>query len=89
MATNKTILTKHAKNMAQLSVYLIIGNLSYEIRRLQVKLKGMIIGFISIYKKDLFDVKIKIYHQTIGVITKIKYSNRRLLDKFPDVRFKN
>ena len=30
------------------------------------------VGLISIHKKDFFKVKIEIYHQTMGVITKCK-----------------
>ena len=30
------------------------------------------VGLISIYKEDFFEIKTEIYHQTIGVITKYK-----------------
>lgn len=30
----------------------------------------MIIGFISIYKENILEVKIEIYYQSMGVITK-------------------
>lgn len=42
----------------------------------------MMIGLISIYKKDIFDIKIVIYHQTMEVIIKYKYNNKYSLDKF-------
>lgn len=47
------------------------------------------ISIISIYKKDLLNIKIEIYHQIMGVITKSQYSNRCLLNKFPELQFKN
>lgn len=47
------------------------------------------ISLIFIYKEDLFNIKIEIYYQTMGVIIKSRCSNRYSLDKFPDLRFKN
>ena len=34
--------------------------------------EGMMVGLISIHKEDSFKVKIEIYYQTMGVITKCK-----------------
>lgn len=45
------------------------------------------IVLISIQKRYLFNVKIKIYHQTMRVITKKKCNNKYLLKKFPDLYF--
>lgn len=70
MTTDKTYLIEHARHMAQWPVYLTIGNLSHEVRRLQLRLRGMMIGPITIYKKDFLEVKIEIYHQTMEVIIK-------------------
>lgn len=89
MATNKTVLTKHARDMAQWPIYLTISNLSHKIWRLQVRSERIIIGLIPIHKSDQFNVKIEIYYQTIGVITKSKYNKRHSLAKFPGLRFKN
>ena len=47
------------------------------------------VGLISIHKGDSFDVKMEIYYQTMGVITKGKCNNRHSLDKFPGLRFEN
>lgn len=49
----------------------------------------MIVSNISIYKKDLFEIKIEIYHQIIGVIIKYKYNNWYLLDKLLGLHFEN
>lgn len=49
----------------------------------------MMVGLIFIYRENLFNMKIEIYYQTIEVITKNKCSKRRLLNKFPDLQFKN
>lgn len=48
--------------MAQWPVYLIIGNLSHKIQRSQIKSRIIMIGLISIYKKDFFEIKIEIYY---------------------------
>lgn len=47
------------------------------------------VGLIPIYKEDLFDVKIEIYHQIIKVITKDKYNKRYPSGKFSGLCFKN
>lgn len=47
------------------------------------------VGLIFIYKRDLFNVKIEIYYQTIRIITKNKCNNRYLLNKSPDLNFAN
>ena len=47
------------------------------------------VGLIPIHKEDLFDIKIEIYYQTIGVITKDKCRNKHLSDKFLDLHFWN
>lgn len=47
------------------------------------------VGFILIHKKDLFNIKMEIYYQTIRVITKNKSNNRYSLDKFPGFFFEN
>lgn len=49
----------------------------------------MIVGLIPIYKGDLFHVKMKIYYQIIGVITKNKCNKRYSSDKFPGLPFEN
>lgn len=36
----------------------------------------MIVGLIFLYIKNLFDIKIEIYYQIMGVITKTKCNNR-------------
>ena len=89
LATNKTVLIEHAGDMAQWPVYLTIGNLSHEIWRSRVRPGGMMVGLIPIHKGDSFDVKMEIYHQTMGVITKGKCNNRHSSDKFPGLRFEN
>ena len=63
---------KYTESIAQLPVYLTIGNLSYEIRRSRIKPGRMIVGLISIHKRDSLEVEMEIYYQTIGVITKCK-----------------
>ena len=63
---------KYVGDMAQWPVYLTIGNLSYEIGRLQIRSGGIIVDLISIYKKDFLEVKMEIYHRTMRVITKCK-----------------
>lgn len=40
-------------------------------------------------KADFFNVKILIYQQRIGIITKGKCDERYFLDKFPDLRYKS
>lgn len=71
LAIDKTVFTKYIINMAQLLIYLTIGSLSHEIWSLQIRFEKMIIGFISIHRRDFLKVKIKIYNKiTIGVITK-------------------
>ena len=72
LATDKTVLTKHAGDMAQWPVYLTICNLSHEIQRSGIRPGGMMVGLIPIHKRDSLEVKIEIYHQTMGVITKCK-----------------
>lgn len=67
---NKTMFTKHKENIAQFSIYLVIGNLSYKIWRLRVRLREIIVYFIFIYKNNLFSIKIRIYHQIIRIIIK-------------------
>lgn len=47
------------------------------------------VGHISIYKDNSFDIKIKIYYQIIGVISKNKYNKRYLSDKFLGLHFEN
>lgn len=47
------------------------------------------IGFIFIYRKKLFDIKIKIYYQIIRVIIKNKSNNRYLSNKFLSLYFTN
>lgn len=76
MVTDKTVLIKHAKNIAQQPLYLTIGNLSYEIQRLRVGPGRMMVGLILIHKGDLFNVKIETYHQIIEVITREKCNKR-------------
>ena len=72
LGIDKTVLTKYIENMVQWPVNLTIGNLSYEIRRSQIRPRGLMVGLIFIHKKDFFEVKIKIYHQTMGIIIKCK-----------------
>ncbi len=66
------MLTEHEGDMAQWPVYLIIGNLSHEIQRSQTRPGGMMVGLILVDKGDFLEVKIEIYNQTMGVITKCK-----------------
>lgn len=47
------------------------------------------VGFIPIYKKDSFNLKIVIYYQIMRIITKSKCSNKYLLIKFPSLYFEN
>ena len=89
LATDKTVLTEHARDMAQWPVYMTIGNLSHEIQRSRVRPGGMIVGLIPIHKRKSFDVKIEMYHPTMGVITKNTYNNRHLLDKILGLPFEN
>ncbi len=70
LATDKTVLTEHTGDMAQWPVYLTIGNLSHEIRRSRSRPGGIMVGLIPIYKGDSVEVKMEIYHQTMGMITK-------------------
>ena len=70
LATDKTVLTKDVKDMAQWLVYLTICNLSYKIRSLWIRLVRIMIGLIPIYKRDFLRVKTEIYHQTIKMFTK-------------------
>ena len=65
LVIDKIVLIKHAKNIVQWPVYLIIGNFSHKIRRLRSRPKEMMIGLILIYKNDSLEVKIEIYHQTM------------------------
>ncbi len=69
-ATHKKVFTKHMGDMVQLFVSLTIGNLSHEIRRSWSRPGKMIVSLIPIIKKDYLEIKIEIYHQTIGMITK-------------------
>lgn len=80
---------KHEKNMAKQLIYPIIDNLSSKIRRYQIILERTIVNLIPIYKKDLFDIKIEIYHQIIRLFLKDTYNNKYLLKKFPDLHFEN
>ncbi len=70
LATDKTVLIEHMGDIAQWPVYLTIGNLSHEIRRSRSRPGGMMVGLIYIYKGDSLEVKMEIYHQTMGMITK-------------------
>ncbi len=70
LVIDKTVLTKHVGDMAQWPVYLTIGNLSHEIKRSRSRSRGMMVGLIPIHKRDSLEVKMEIYHQTIGMITK-------------------
>lgn len=47
------------------------------------------IRLINIYKKDLFDNKIKIYHEIIKIITKSKCNEKYLLNKYLGLCFQN
>ena len=76
LATNKTVFTKYAKDMAQWHVYLTIGNLSHEIQKSQVRPKRIIVGLIPMYKDDLLSMKMEIYHQTMKVISKNACNHR-------------
>ena len=64
------MLMEHIENIAQWHVYLIIDNLSQEIRKSRVRPRGMMVALIPIPKSDSHGVKIEIYHQTMRVITK-------------------
>lgn len=66
-----------------------IGNLSYEIRRLQVNPEKVMVSIIPIHKRDLFDIKIEIFYKTIRVNTKDKYNKKHLSDKFSGLWFEN
>ncbi len=70
LATDKIVFIEYARDMVQWPIYLIIGNLSHEIRRSRSRPGGMMVGLIPIHKGDLLQVKIEIYHQTMGMITK-------------------
>ncbi len=70
LATDKTVFTGHSGDMAQWPVYLTIDNLSHEIRSSRSRPGGMMVGLIPIHKGDSLEVKIEIYHQTMGMITK-------------------
>lgn len=70
LVTDKIVLIKHVEDMTQWFVYFIIGNLSHKIRKLRIRPGKIMIGLISIYKGDFLGVKIEIYHQTMGMITK-------------------
>ena len=72
LAIDKIVLIKHLEDIAQWPIYLTIGNLSYEIQRSPIRPGGMIVGLISIYKRNFFKIKIEIYYQTIKIITKYK-----------------
>lgn len=71
---------EYARNMAQQPIYLIMRNLSHKIQRLQIRPKGMMVGLIFIYKKEIFEIKMMIYNQIMGVITNSK-SNYHVLCK--------
>lgn len=49
LAANNISLIKYVKDMVQLFVYLTINNLSHKIQKLQIKLREIMIGNISIY----------------------------------------
>ncbi len=70
LATDKIVFIKHVRDMAQWPVYLIIGNLSHQIRSSRSRARGMIVGLIPIHKRDSLEVKIEIHHQTMVMITK-------------------
>ncbi len=70
LATDKIVLIEHAEDMAQWPIYLTIGNLSHEIRRSRSRPRGMMVDLIPIYKGESLEVKMEIYHQTMGMITK-------------------
>ncbi len=70
LATDKTVLNKHLGDMAQWPVYLTIGNLSHEIRRSRSRAGGMRVSLIPTHKGDPLEIKIEIYHQTMGMIRK-------------------
>lgn len=46
---------------------------------LQIKLREMMVGLISIYKCDLYSVKKEIYYQIMRVITKNACNHRLIL----------
>lgn len=62
LRTNKTMLTKLVQNMVKWPIYLIISNFNHKIWRLRVSPGKIIVGLILIYKGDLFNIKIEIYH---------------------------
>ena len=70
LITDKIVLIKHNRNMTQWPIYLIISNLSYKIWKLWLRSRRMMVGLISIYKKDSLKIKIEIYHRTIRIIIK-------------------
>ncbi len=75
LVTDKTVLTEHVEDMAQWLVYLTIGNLSHEIRMSQSRPGGIMVGLIRIHKRDSLEVKIEIYHQIMGMITKSMFQS--------------
>ena len=75
LAIDKTALTKNEGEIAQWPIYLIISNLNHEIQRLYIKLRGIMIGLISIYRGDCLEIKIEIYHQIIKVIIKAMFKS--------------
>ncbi len=72
LAIDKMVLTEHEGDMVQWPVYLTIGNLSHRIRKSRIRPGGMMVGLIPIHKGDSLEVKMEIYHQNMGVITKCK-----------------
>lgn len=70
LAIDKIVLIKHMRKMIQWLIYLIIGNLSYEIWRSWSRSGRIIVGLIFIHKRDFFEIKMEIYHQIIEIITK-------------------
>ena len=72
LVTDNKILIEYIEDMAQWLVYLTICNLTHKIQISRIRPREMMVDLISIYKKDSLKVKIEIYHQTLGVITKYK-----------------
>jgi len=83
LGSDKTQLTHFYSNVSTWPVYVTIGNLSHEIRRAQVVLSILLLGFILVVKKvtrntfqkEVRDIKAKIYHESIRLILKRKLNS--------------
>ena len=65
LATNKTVLTQHYKNLTAWSIYVTIENLNQKIQQKKTQSANVLLKLISIIKKNSNNLKIEIYYSAL------------------------